>query len=166
VNVASRYCGRRTTLLIAAASLQVVAAVVMGVTHSFWVAVPALLVIMGGTGVTGPVRQAYIHQLVPTERRATVISFDSMVSGAGGFGGQIGLGALGEARSVGGAFVVGGLATSLALPVLAAARRLGSPADRIPGRRAGVEFSCAAAGVPAVATLNPRPVDEREEAAA
>lgn len=166
VNVASRYCGRRTTLLLAAAGVQVPAAVVMGVTSSFWVAVPSLFVIMGGTGVTSPVRQSYINQLVPTKQRATVISFDSMVSGTGGFAGQIGLGALGEARSVASAFVVGGLATSFAIPFLSAARRLVSPADRIVGRRAGVEFSCAAAGVPAVATVQPKAVDElREEAA-
>ncbi len=166
VNVASRYCGRRTTLLLGAAGVQVPAAVLMGVTSSFWVAVPALFVIMGATGVTSPVRQSYINQLVPTERRATVISFDSMVSGTGGFAGQIGLGALGEARSVGSAFVVGGLATSLALPFLAAARRLASPADRIVGRRAGVEYSCAAAGMPAVATVKPEAVGELDDVAA
>ncbi len=166
VNVASRYCGRRTTLLLGAAAVQVPAAVLMGVTSSFWVAVPALFVIMGGTGVTSPVRQSYINQLVPTERRATVISFDSMVSGTGGFAGQIGLGALGEARSVGSAFVVGGLATSLALPFLSAARRLASPADRIAGRRAGAAYGCAAAGVPAVATVKPEVVGQPEEVAA
>ena len=66
----------------------------------------ALLVLTAGLGVIGPVRQAYLHQLIPSEQRATVISFDSMVSGVGGVGGQVGLGALGEARSVGTAFVV------------------------------------------------------------
>ena len=165
VTVASRYCGRRTTRLIGAGAVQVVAAIVVGVTHSFWVAVPALLVLTGATGVTSPVRQSYIHQLVPSERRATVVSFDSMVSGAGGFGGQLGLGALGQARSVGSAFVLGGLVTTLALPFLGAVRRLGGPADRIRGARGGVEFSCAAAGVPAVATVRPRPVDDLEEVA-
>jgi MFS family permease len=166
VNIASRSCGLRTTLLLATAALQTCAAIVMGVTGSFWVALPALLVIMAGLGVTSPVRQAYIHQLVPTERRATVVSFDSMVSGAGGFGGQIGLGALGEARSIGAAFVTGGLVTTLALPLLGAVRRLRSPADRIVGARGGAEFGCAGSGMPAVATVEPRAVGELEQAAA
>jgi MFS family permease len=166
VNVASQYCGRRTTLLLGAVFIQAAAAIVMGVTSSFWVALPALLLITGGMGVTSPVRQAYIHQLVPTERRATVVSFDSMVSGAGGFGGQIGLGAIGEARSIGPAFIMGGLMTTLAVPFLAAARRIGSPADRIHGARGGVEFTCAAAGVPAVATVQPRADHELEHVAA
>lgn len=166
VDVASRYCGRRTTLLIGAAAVQTVAAVVVGIADSFWVAVPALLLMTAGVGVGSPVRQAYIHQLVPSERRATVISFDSMVSGGGSIGGQVGLGALGEARSVGSAFVVGGLATAAALPFLAAVRGIGGSADRIVGTRAGVESPCAAAGLPAVATVQARAVAEPEPAVA
>ena len=75
--------------------------------------------------MTSPVRQAYLHQVVPSEQRATVVSFDSMVSNAGGIGGQLGLGPLGESRSIGSAFVVGGLATGLALPLLARLRAIG-----------------------------------------
>ena len=95
---------------------------------------------MGAMGVTSPVRSAYLHQVVPTEQRATVVSFDSMVSNVGGIGGQVGLGALGEARSVGSAFVVGGLVTAVALPILARLRRLGGSADVIAGDRAGIEM--------------------------
>ena len=103
---------------------------------------------MGATGVTGPVHSAYLHQVVPSEQRATVVSFDSMLSSVGGIGGQVGLGVLGEARSIASAFVVGGLATAGALPLLAGLRRLGGPADVIEGERAGVESPCAASGIP------------------
>ena len=166
VSVASRYCGHRTTLLLGAAAVQSAAAVVLGLTGSFWVAVPALLLVTGSLGVTGPVRSGYLHQVVPSEQRATVVSFDSMVSNVGGVGGQIGLGALGEARSVGSAFVVGGLATAAALPLLARVRRLGGDADVIVGQRAGAESACAASGIPAVSTLDTTPVEESELAAA
>ena len=91
------------------------------------------------TGVTSPVRQAYLHQVVPSEQRATVVSFDSMISNAGGIGGQVGLGALGEGRSVGAAFVAGGLVTGLALPLIARVRAIGGAADRITGVGAGVD---------------------------
>ena len=160
VDFASRYCGRRTTLLLVAGVLETVAAVVVGVAGSFWIALPALLVMTAGLGIASPVRQAYIHQLIPTERRATVISFDSMVSGGGGVVGQVGLGGLGQARSVASAFVVGGVATAAALPLLGAVRRLGGPQDRIAGQRAGVEGSCAGHGLPAVTTVQPQAVDE------
>src|SRR5262245_51439682 len=139
VRIASRYCGRRTTLLLAAAAVESSAAVAMGLTSSFWVALPAFLIVMGATGVTGPVRSAYLHQVVSTEQRATVVSFDSMVSNVGGIGGQVGLAALGEARSVGSAFVAGGLVTAIALPLLGRLRRLGGAPDVIVGDRAGAK---------------------------
>ena len=154
VSLASRFCGRRTTLLLMAAAVQSVAAVVLGLTDSFWVAVPALLLVTGSLGVTSPVRSAYLHHVVPSEQRATVVSFDSMVSNAGGIGGQIGLGALGEARSVGSAFVVGGVATAAALPLLARVRRLGGDPDVIVGERAGAESPCAASGIPTVSSVD------------
>ena len=165
VAFASHYCGKRTTLLIGAAAISTCAAVVVGLANSFWVALAALLVVMASSGVTSPVRSAYLHQVVPSEQRATVVSFDSMVSSAGGIGGQLGLGALGEARSVGSAFVVGGLATTAALPLLVRLRRLGGTPDVIVGNRAGAESPCAASGLPAVSAVQTNPVDELELAA-
>ena len=159
VSVAAWRCGRRTTLLLSAGVLQTGAAIVVGIAPSFWVALPALLVFTAGLGVTSPVRQAYLHQLVPAERRATVVSFDSMVSGVGGVGAQVGLGALGEARSVGSAFVVGGLATAGALPLFAAVRRIGGRPDRIAGSKGGVESSCPQ-GLPTVTTVDAIAVEE------
>ena len=154
VTVLSRRCGRRTTLLLAAAVVETVAAVVLGLAGSFWVALPALLLVTGAVGVMSPVRQAYLHQVVPTEQRATVVSFDSMISNTGGTVGQLGLGALGEARSVGTAFVVGGLATAAAIPLFARVRSIGGPADVIVGERAGVEGACAASGLPDVGSVD------------
>ncbi len=159
VRVASRYCRRRSTLLLAAAAVASGAAIVMGLAGSFWVALAALLLVMGAMGVTSPVRSAYLHHVVPSEQRATVVSFDSMVSNVGGIGGQVGLGALGEARSVGTAFVAGGLVTALALPLLSRLRRLGGPADEIAGERAGKDGPCAASGLPPVSSVETSPVE-------
>ena len=165
VTIASRSCGRRTTLLLAAAALQTCAAVALGVASSFWVALPAFLLVTASVGVTSPVRQAYLHQVVRTEQRATVVSFDSMVSNVGGVGGQVGLGALGEARSVGAAFVAGGVATAAALPLLAKLRRLGGTADIVVGKQAGAESACAASGLPAVSAVETIVIDEPDLAA-
>jgi MFS family permease len=153
VEVLSRRCGRRTTLLLGAAAVETCAAVALGLVSSFWLALPALLLVTAASGVTSPVRQAYLHQVVPSEQRATVVSFDSMISNTGGIGGQLGLGALGEARSIGSAFVVGGLATGLALPLLARLRAIGGAPDRIGPRPAGMESPCAGAGLPDVVAV-------------
>jgi hypothetical protein len=128
--------------------------------------VPALLVMTGALGVTSPVRSGYLHQVVSSEQRATVVSFDSMVSSVGGIGGQVGLGAVGEARGVGTAFVAGGIVTVAALPLLARVRRLGGEPDRIVGRRAGSESPCAASGIPAVSVVDTNPAEKPELAAA
>ena len=166
VNVASRYCGRRTTLLLAAAALQTCAVIALGVANSFWVALPAFLLVTASIGVTSPVRSAYLHGVVPTEQRATVVSFDSMVSNVGGIGGQVGLGAIGEARAIGSAFVVGGVVTAAAMPLLAKVRRLGGQADIIVGERGGAESACAASGLPVVSAVQPAALDEPELTAA
>jgi MFS family permease len=162
VDVVARYCTRRTTLLLAAAAVQTASAIVLGFAGSFWVAVVALLAMMAGYGLMSPVRQAYFHQLVPSERRATVVSFDSMISNVGGVGGQVGLGGLGEARSVGTAFVAGGVATAFAVPLIGRVRSIGGVADHFAGRRAGSDSPCAGQGLPAVSTVDAKSVAESE----
>jgi MFS family permease len=131
------------------------------VTSSFWLAVVGLFGIMGAVGVLGPVRQAYIQQLIPSAERATVTSFDSMVGGVGGTGGQLGLGALGETRSVPAAFVAGGVATAATISLVAWVRQLGGSADRFTGTKAGADCGCAH-GLPAVTTVEAQTVEDLE----
>jgi hypothetical protein len=82
-------------------------------------------------GVFGPVRQTYLHGTIPTSERATLVSFDSLVSSVGSVAGQTGLGYLSQERSVPAGFVVGGAVTFVAVPLLARLRSLGHPADAI-----------------------------------
>ena len=145
----SRFCGKRTTLLLSAAAVQTAAAVGVGLAGSFWLAVPLFLVVTGMIGVTGPVKQAYLHAVIPSEQRASVLSFDSMLGNTGAGVGQTGLGMLTRARSIGDGFVVGGLATVLVLPVLHRLRRLGEQADVIVGDDCGApQAACAGQGLP------------------
>ena len=133
VEVLSRRCRRRTTLLAWSSAVSTVAAVGMGVTNNFYVAVGCLLILAGAMGVIMPVRQAYLHHVTPSAHRATVVSFDAMVSSVGSVGGQVGLGRVSDARGFGPGYVVGGAFTVLALPFLFAVRRVGGDADRITG---------------------------------
>jgi MFS family permease len=150
----TRYCGHRTTLLAWGAGAMAVGAVLVGLADTFWLALPALLLVTGSLGVSMPVRQSYFHHVIPSEQRATVISFDSMVSGVGGATGQVGLGRLAQDQSISAGYLVGGLAAGLALPLVWGVRRLGGDADRIVGKSAGVEGACAAQGLPQVATID------------
>jgi MFS family permease len=149
----SRFCGRRTTLLLWSAGIATLAAIGVGLATSFWPAVALLLVYMATTGVSTPVRQAYLHEVAPSEQRAAIVSFDSMFANSGGILGQAGLGYLSQARSIAFGYVVGGLATVLVLPLLLGLRRLHEHADRIIGET-GRQSACAAQGIPSISSVD------------
>jgi MFS family permease len=149
----TRFCGRRTTLLIWAAVIQTVAAIGVGIAGSFWLALALYLVVMAASGVWTPVRQAYINKLTPSEQRATVISFDSLVSSGGSVLGQTMLGRVSQTRSIAAAYVIGGLVTALAWPALLLLRRRDDGEDIIVGT-AGDYGACAAQGVPNISSVD------------
>jgi len=82
-------------------------------------------------GIMAPVKQGYLHQVIPSAQRATVISFNSMMDSAGGVVGQTGLGYIARQQGIAPGFVVGGALTLLAIPFLFLLRGLGDPADHI-----------------------------------
>jgi MFS family permease len=149
----ARLCGRRTTLLLWAAGVQTSAAIGVGLAPDFPMALLCLLVVTATAGVVGPVRQAYIHEKVSGEQRATVVSFDSMVGNLGGVGGQAGLGYLAQVRDYSAGYLVGGAVTLLAIPLYLGIRRLNEEADRIVGR-AGKQSPCAAQGLAGAGALD------------
>ena len=142
VQIISRRCARRSTMLVGASAISTVAAVAIGLTSSFAVAVGSLFVVAAAMGVMMPVRQAYLHQETASENRATVVSFDAMVSSVGGAGGQVGLGAVSDARSFSSGYVVGGALTGLAVPVLLLLRRVGGNADQLSSQPESTHASC------------------------
>ncbi len=132
VEPARRIFHRRTSLLLAAGAVMTLATVVVGLAGNFWWAVAAYLVGSVAFGAIGPVRQAFIHQLIPSEQRATVISFDSLVSNGAGVGGQAGLGYVAQTYSFGAGYVISGLIIGLMLPAYVALRRRNAAPDVIP----------------------------------
>jgi MFS family permease len=161
VDRVSRYCGRRTTLMLWAAAVQAVAAIGVGLVGEFGLAVALFLLVTLATGVMGPVRQAYVHEVTPSAHRASVVSFDSMVGNAGGILGQSGLGYLARVRSIASGYVAGGVALLFALPVLLLLRRSGESADRFTGERAGTRSTCAAQGIPEISQVDAHPAQAR-----
>jgi len=80
----SRVFSRRTIVLLVCEVISVVVLAVIGFMPNFWVAV-TLLVLWGlmFSAVT-PIRQGYLNALIPSEQRATVLSFDSLFGSTGG----------------------------------------------------------------------------------
>jgi MFS family permease len=75
---------RRTMVLFVCEMMSVVVLAVIGFVPNFWVAV-SLLVLWGlmFSAVT-PIRQAFLNALIPSQQRATVLSFDSLFGSTGG----------------------------------------------------------------------------------
>jgi MFS family permease len=138
VDRVSRYCGKRTTVLLWAAVILSLASLAVGMVESFYLAVGLFLIAIAAMGVIGPTRQAYLHHMIPSNKRASVISFDSMLGNAGASIAQPGLGHLARTRSLADGYVFGGLATLLVLPLLYFLRRGAGEADLIAGTRCPV----------------------------
>jgi MFS family permease len=135
VEFIARFCGhRRTTLLITAATVLAIATAVAGLVDSFWTVLLMLLLLNAAQGVGGPVQRAYLHTIAPSAERATVASAVSLVGGAGGIGGQLGLGWIARTHSLSGGYLTAGLTLLAAVPPLLQLRRIHEPADTIIGR--------------------------------
>ena len=129
VRFVTRFCERRTTIMLWTAVAFSVTSIAVGWATTFPLALGFLLLGAVAMGLQTPVRQTLVHAMVPSAQRATVISFDSMVGGVGAVGGQAGLGVLADRQSYSAAYVVGGVATAVAVPIVWVVRRMRPPED-------------------------------------
>jgi MFS family permease len=122
---------RRTTALLAMAALGVATLGLIGAFESFW-AVIALIVVWGLLfAASMPIRQTYLNGLIPSEQRATILSFDSLMSSSGGVWAQPVLGRAADAWGYAPSYLLGAGISALAMPFLALSRRQDDPADTI-----------------------------------
>jgi len=122
---------RRTSALILTASATIGTLFAIGLVDSF----AGVLVFTAIWGLlfaaTTPIRQAYINGLIPSRQRATILSFDSLMSSSGGVWAQPLLGRSADVWGYGTSFVISAGISSLALPCLVASRRQNAPADTV-----------------------------------
>jgi MFS family permease len=122
---------RRTSALIATAGLSVVSLGLIGIVESFW-AVIGLIVVWGLLfAATMPIRQSYLNGLIPSRQRATILSFDSMMTSTGGVWTQPLLGRAADAWGYAPSYLIGAGITALAVPCLALSRREDAAADTL-----------------------------------
>jgi predicted MFS family arabinose efflux permease len=121
---------RRTSALIGVAGLNVVTLGLIGVIESFW-AVIGLTTFWGLLfAASMPIRQTFLNGLIPSRQRATILSFDSLMSSTGGVWAQPALGRSADVWGYGPSYLIGAGISVLALPFLALSRREDAPADR------------------------------------
>ena len=120
---------KRTTTVIGASLISIATLILLGLNSVFWLAI-ILLVVWGFVfAVAGPVRQAYLNDMIPSKQRATVLSFDSLFGSLGGVFVQPALGRAADLGGYGASLVIGGVVELIGIPFLFASRRQRDPAD-------------------------------------
>jgi MFS family permease len=126
-----RFFARRTDAILLASVLSVVLMVAIGVTTNFLVALGLLAVWCLVLAIEAPIRGAFINGLIPSEQRATVLSFDSLMGSAGGVVAQPALGRAADVFGYGASYVIAGAIQAVAVPFALLARRARAPSDPI-----------------------------------
>jgi MFS family permease len=122
---------RRTSALLAAEATGLVTLALMGALQHFWV-VLGLIVVWGLLSSAAiPIRRAYLNGLIPSEQRATILSFDSLLGSTGGVAAQPALGRAADVWGYGTSYVLGAAISVLALPFIVLSRRQNQPADTV-----------------------------------
>ena len=120
---------RRTSALLAAEVVSVLSVLGIGLFASFWAAL-ALIVVWGLMfSAAMPIRQAYLNGLIPSSQRATILSFDSLMSSAGGVVAQPLLGRSADVWGYPASYVLSSVLSAFAIPFIAKARAENAPAE-------------------------------------
>jgi MFS family permease len=121
---------RPTTALIVTATGSVVTLALVGLVDSFWPVIGLTAVWGLLFAATMPIRQTYLNGLIPSRQRATILSFDSLMTSTGGVWTQPMLGRVADVWGYAPSYVVGAGIAALGVPFLAASGR--AARDRAP----------------------------------
>jgi predicted MFS family arabinose efflux permease len=152
-----RLFARRTQVMILGTAAGIAALAVIGWTTSFWVAVSLLVLWAVAFAAIGPIRQAYLNGIIPSEQRATILSFDSLMGSAGGAVTQPILGRVADAWSYSASYLVTAAVQLGALPFMILARRENAASDIIAETGGARTSRAARSGAPS--RMGPRPPD-------
>jgi MFS family permease len=120
---------RRTTALILAEVIGTVAILLIGLILNFWIVIVLIVVWALLFAAVTPIRQAFINGLIPSQQRATILSFDSLMSSTGGVVAQPVLGRAADVWGYPASYVLSSGISALAIPFMVLARRQKSPVD-------------------------------------
>ena len=131
VPLVRRWVSRRTHAMLAAAILSVAALALVGVTTSFVIALVIVAAWCVVLAVEEPMRRSFINGLIPSEQRATVLSFDSLMGSAGGVVAQPVLGRTADVAGYGTSYLASAAIQAVAIPFVLLARRENASSDPI-----------------------------------
>jgi MFS family permease len=124
-----RLFARRTDALIVGGIINVGLLALVGWVPNFWLAIVLLSTWAMVFAFEMPLRQAFINGVIPSEQRATVISFDSFMGSAGGVVIQPALGRAADVFGYPASYVLSAAVQAVAVPFAFLARRENAPSD-------------------------------------
>jgi MFS family permease len=124
---------RRTSALFAATAASAITLALIGVANSLWAVVGLIVIWALLFATTTPIHSAYLNGLIPSQQRATILSFDSMIGSSGGVVAQPVLGRAADVWGYGGSYVLGAGISAFALPFIFLARKENVAADTAVG---------------------------------
>jgi MFS family permease len=128
---ARRLFSRRThAIIVGSVSTSIILALV-GWIPNFWLALVLMVAWALVFAIEAPLRQAYINGVIPSEQRATVLSFDALMGSAGGVVTQPALGRTADLYGYPGSYVAAAAIQALAVPFALLARRENAASDPI-----------------------------------
>lgn len=122
---------RRTNALISGVVISTAVLFLVSITNNFYIVI--LLVVLWGliSAAILPIRSAYLNSLIPSQQRATVLSFDSLMGSSGGIVIQPILGKAADMWNYPMSFMLGAVFQGLAVPFLLKAKSENAPTDTI-----------------------------------
>jgi MFS family permease len=139
VRLVRRIFAKRTSVLVGQVIVGSLALIGAGLAEwlnipiGFWVAIVLLTVTALVGALANPLQQALLNACIPSEQRATVLSFVSLTGSAGGVVTQPVLGKVADVYSLGVGYIVAGMVYAVSLPFMIAVRRMDLAADKVVG---------------------------------
>ena len=122
---------RRTSILLCSTIASALVLAGIGLMPSFWTVI-GLLVLWGLLfAATTPIHQAFVNGLIPSEQRATVLSFDNLLASTGGVASQPLLGRAADVWGYPASYLCCGAIQALGIPFAIMARREKAASDPI-----------------------------------
>ena len=132
-----RWFRLRTDGMLVMGAIAVAALVFLGLMPFFGVAIALLVVWALAGAIEEPIRRAYLNGLIPSQQRATVLSFDSLIGSTGGVVIQPGLGRVADVWGYSASYLVAGAISALSLPFILMARGEKASSDPVRGGEDG-----------------------------
>ena len=122
---------RRTSVLLLSVVLSTMILGAIAIVPAFWAAIVLLTAWGLVFSTVMPMRQAYVNGLIPSEQRATVLSFDSLMGSSGGVVIQPILGKAADVWGYPASYACSAAIQVLAVPFMWLARRARAESDPI-----------------------------------